>query len=122
MSLPLFEKKVQNSVNIANNLNEKKYVVTSNKNDKKSSNKVPNILYSVRDVEKQIKYFNSCAYYEYAQELSKYLELLILYISKESHYLPTYPSLCEYQPVNYKKIIYLQRIRQTMNILSICFQ
>lgn len=97
------KKKVQNLVNISNNLNEKKYVVTSNKNDKKSSNKVPNILYSVRDVEKQIKYFNSCAYYEYASALSKYLELLILYISKESHYLPTYPSLCEYQPVNYKK-------------------
>jgi hypothetical protein len=31
MSLPLFEKKVQNLVNISNNLNEKKYVVTSNK-------------------------------------------------------------------------------------------
>ena len=122
----------QESANIAKNLNEenlkKPFKVSGFSNDKQSSKNVgpsllgvvkkstPNILYSVGDVEKQIKYFNSCAYYEYAGALTKYLGLLMAYINKESHYIPKYPSLCEYQPVkhvNYNRPLMYQGAGRT---------
>jgi hypothetical protein len=126
---------MQESVNMAKNLNEemlkKPFKVSGFTNDKQSSNdkqfsnykqslnykqSVPKILYSVSDVEKQIKYFNSCAYYEYAGALSKYLGLLILYVNKENNYIPKYPSLCEYQlvqNVNYNRPLMYQGAGRT---------
>jgi hypothetical protein len=56
------------------------------------------IPYSISELEKQIKYFNSCAYYEYASALNRYLELLNIYKSGKIQYYPKYPNLCNFQP------------------------
>ena len=76
------------------------------------SNYVP---YSISDIEKQINYFNSCAYYEYAGSLNKYLELLIIYKNGKLQYPPKYPSLFtfNYEPKYYKRPIMYQGAGRT---------
>jgi hypothetical protein len=76
------------------------------------------VPYSVSELEKQVKYFNSCSYYEYASALNKYLELLRIYKRGSMQYPPKYPELCMYQPEpkEYKRPAMYQGIGRTASV------
>ena len=59
---------------------------------------IPDIPYSINQVEKNINYFNSCCYYEYAAALRNYLESLKHYKSGRYQRPPSYPPVCQFQP------------------------
>ena len=57
------------------------------------------VPYSIKDVEKNIRYYSStCGYYEYACVLKVYLQYLLRYKSGHLQKPPKYPDLCQYQP------------------------
>ena len=76
------------------------------------------VPYSISELEKQVKYFNSCAYYEYASALSRYLELLRIYKTGKMPHPPKYPDLCKYQsePKDYKRPAMYQGVGRTGSV------
>lgn len=107
----------KNVLETIKNITKNKYdkTLSSSKIEKKKY-KVPDIPYSIQEVERSIRYYSrTCGEYEYARALEKYVNLLYLYKEKKIMNPPTYPSFIQYKypEKRYKRPARYQNIGRT---------